>query len=493
MSASSEHPSGRGITLVLMTRGARVLAALSAIASRAGRPALWLSICIAALLGVSVVVMRYPLADGDVVAGRLLPTVVVIVATRIDTGGADDHAAKLSRERGSGFIVDPAGFIVTNKHVVDGATEIRATLSDGTSLEATLAGKSQQTDIALLKVRPQRPLPTVRFADSDRIRVGEDVIAIGNPLGFANSVSAGIVSALNRDIMESAFDDYIQTDAAINHGNSGGPLFDRSGQVIGMNSVIFAPGDYGGSIGLGFAIPSNDIRFVIDQLRQHGDVRIGSLGIQFQEVTAALRDSIGLPQDAEGAIVVEVPSGSPGAAAGLQVGDVILQFAGQHVTDARALARAIARAPIHGRSALQIWRDGHRVKLEAVAEIAPDKVPAGAAGPSIPQAAAEKAARRFGLSLDEATKLLPPADGGTLVAQRGARVAEVAQNSAASEAGLAVGDVILMADHAPVTDAAEIMRALHASRASGREFAPLLVQSPDGAIRFVAMPSFVSE
>jgi serine protease Do len=431
------------------------------------------------------------------VAGRLLPTVVVVVATRIDTGGADDHAAKLSRERGSGFIVDSGGFIVTNKHVVDGASEIRVTLSDGTNLDARLAGKSQQTDIALLAVHPRRPLPAVKFADSDKIRVGEDVIAIGNPLGFANSVSAGIVSALNRDIMESAFDDYIQTDAAINHGNSGGPLFDRRGKVIGMNSVIFAPGDYGGSIGLGFAIPANDIQFVIGQLRQHGTVRMGSLGIQFQEVTETLRESLALPQDAAGAIVVEVASGSPAAKAGLQVGDVILQFAGQPVTDARAFARAIAKAPTNARSSVQAWRDGRVMKLEVVAEVAPDKAPAGAAGPSIPQAVAARAAHRFGLSLEAASGAASvasaAADGVAPASERGARVAEVAENSAASEAGLVVGDVILMANHAPVTSATEIMRALHASRASGREFAPLLVQSPDGAIRFVAMRSSVSE
>jgi serine protease Do len=455
---------------------------------RFGRQLTWLAaggvIAFAMLLA-----LRSTVADPDTVAGRLLPSVVVVTATKIDTG-TDHQPAQVSRERGSGFIVDPAGFIVTNKHVIDGASEIRVTLSDGTNLPATLTGKSQQTDIALLQIHVGRRLPAARLADSDRIRVGESVIAIGNPLGFANSVSGGIVSALNRNIMESAFDDYIQTDAAINHGNSGGPLFDHSGKVIGMNSVIFAPGDYGGSIGLGFAIPSNDVQFVVDQLRSHGSVRIGTIGIQYQEVTDSLRDSIGFPSGSDGAIVAEVAAGSPGATAGLHVGDVVLEFAGRHVTDARALARAIARATINGKSAIKIWRDGHVMTLSVTAVPAIDKEPAGAGGPMIAQAAAEKAALRFGLSIDPPTST-DARDGLPTKEQSGARVTGVAQNSAASEAGLRIGDLILTADHTPVSNAGEIMRALHASRVAGRRFAPLLVQDNDGTMRFVAMPSFI--
>ncbi|MDR3536043.1 MAG: trypsin-like peptidase domain-containing protein [Acetobacteraceae bacterium] len=472
------------------------------------------------------------------VVEQVMPTVVAITATHVDAaGGADGQPAKVSHERGSGFVIDADGFIVTNKHVIDGATDIRVRLRDGTTLPAMLVGQSEKTDIALLQVRSEWPLPTARFGDSDKVRVGDDVIAIGNPLGFYNSVSAGIVSALNRDIMESPFDDYIQTDAAINHGSSGGPLFNMSGEVIGMNSIIFAFGDYSGSIGLGFAIPSDQIRFVVDQIRKNGYVRAGFMGIQFQDLTERLKDSLGLPAGAGGAIVVEVASDGP-ATKTVRLGDVVLQVGKQRITDARALARAIATAQIGAKTPVEVWRNNTVLRFDVVATVAPDVLPSGAGGPAFPKAAADRMAQGLGLTLAAADAPAPSGasragipPGGPAAAspgtassraaspgatapgpvapgaaasgagspiasqaaqsgsEAGARVMDVAPSGAASDAGLAVGDVILMTDRGPVADPQDLMRALQSSRMNGRAFTPLLVRRKDSTVQWLALSS----
>jgi serine protease Do len=420
------------------------------------------------------------------VVGDLLPTVVVVLAVKFAPDNGDNQPPATRNERGSGFVIDPAGFIVTNKHVIDQAYDITITLTDGAVLPAKLVGESQRTDIALLKVESKQPLETVRFGNSDKIRVGDTVVAIGNPLGFANSVSAGIVSALNRNVMESPFDDYIQTDAAINHGNSGGPLFDIKGEVIGMNSLIFAPGDYGGSIGLGFAIPSNDVQFVVNRLREFGAVRPGYIGIQFQEVNRRLDLSLGLPPGADGAIIVEVTPGTAAAAAGLRVGDVVLEFAGQHVSDARELGRDIAKAPVNAKSTMQVWRDGHILRFDVDVSVEPDQAPSGVGGTASARVAAAKATRGLGLTFAEVASA-PSKDGAAPSEQRGAQVTDVAPQSAAADAGLVAGDVVLMANQVPVVGPAEVMNALQASRMAGRAYTPFLVQSHDGSLRWVAL------
>jgi serine protease Do len=251
--------------------------------------------------------------DQELVA-RELPAVVSISILRApspatgttvaSTAGSAEHSAASRGRRflGSGFIIDPSGIIVTNRHVIEGATDILVTLQDNTLLRATLLAQADQIDVALIKVTPDSPLPTVGFGDSDAVRVADRVLAIGNPLGLGGSVTRGIVSALNRDIRDTPFDDYIQTDAAINHGNSGGPLLNERGEVIGMNTAIFSPEANSGSIGLGFAIPSNDVKYVADALRSPAGMRIGTLNFRIQQVTPEIADALSMSK-AEGVIV----------------------------------------------------------------------------------------------------------------------------------------------------------------------------------------------
>lgn len=287
-------------------------------------------------------------------SARLLPTVVGIATTQTLRNGQKGQSAdippgsrlhdffksfmgsskggpKRITSVGSGFIIDASGLIVTNNHVVEGADHIAVTLSNGDTLSATLIGRDDRTDLALIKVQPKRPLPYARFGDSNRTRIGEWVIAIGNPFGLGSTVTAGIVSARNRNIDAGAYDDFIQTDAPINKGNSGGPLFDMDGSVIGINSAIFSPS--GGSVGIGFAIPSNMARDVVAQLRQFGTVHRGWIGVNIREISG------------NGAQVAGVTAGGPAARAGLRGGDIITVFDGHKIGDSRALARQVANTP----------------------------------------------------------------------------------------------------------------------------------------------------
>ena len=232
---------------------------------------------------------------------------------------------------GSGFIVDPAGYIVTNNHVVDGARKIIVTLDNGQTYPAKVVGRDAKTDLAVLKIDAGKPLPYVAFGNSDKERVGDWVVAVGNPFGLGGTVTAGIVSAHDRNLNNGPYDDYLQIDAPINPGNSGGPLFNQSGQVIGIDTAIYSPS--GGSVGIGFAIPSNIAKNVVAQLREHGKVERGWLGVQMQPLTPSLAKAVGRP-DAQGVIVDEVQANSPAAAAKLQQGDVITAFNGEAIKNA---------------------------------------------------------------------------------------------------------------------------------------------------------------
>jgi serine protease Do len=299
------------------------------------------------------------------VVAKVSPAVVRIVAVRPPRPVADKanpqvaNASASDRNTnaiGSGFIIDPSGFIATNKHVVEDATAVFVMFADGERFPAKVVGMPGKADMALLRIDTRRTLPFVPFGDSDKMRVGDTVIAIGSPFGFDNSVTAGILSAANRDVMESPFDDYLQTDAAINHGNSGGPLFNTAGEVIGMNSLIFAPGT--GSAGLGFAIPSNDLAFVFDKLMKTGDVKVGMLPIYTQQVTWTLMSALEVP-DLEGALVSAVNDSQDTMLHGkIQPGDVIRSFNGELVLDPRDLARQAARAPIGSDATLEICQNG---------------------------------------------------------------------------------------------------------------------------------------
>jgi len=264
---------------------------------------------------------------------------------------------------GSGFIIDPSGYIVTNNHVVENATEVTVRLTDESVYPAKVVGVDPQTDVALLKIEADRPLPMVPLGDSDKAEVGDWVMAVGNPFGLGGTVTAGIVSARGRDIDAGPYDDFLQIDASINHGNSGGPLFDMNGDVIGVNTAIYSPN--GGSVGIGFAIPSNIVKTVVAELKESGKVDRGYLGVMLQPVTPDLAAALGL-EKAEGAVVADILPDGPAAESDLKKGDVILSFAGKSVADPRALARAVAAEKAGDKVPMTVWRNGEEHKFAVV-------------------------------------------------------------------------------------------------------------------------------
>ena len=282
-----------------------------------------------------------------------------------DNGGDDaDKTPHRISSLGSGFIIDPAGLVVTNNHVIADADEISVILNDGTKLPAELVGKDLKADLALLRVHADHPLKAVAFGDSDKLRLGEWVIAIGNPFSLGGTVTAGIVSARNRDIQSGPYDNYIQTDAAINRGNSGGPLFNLNGEVIGINTAIISPS--GGSIGIGFAVPSDTAMPVLDQLRQFGEARRGWLGVRIQQVTDDIAESLSI-KPAHGALVAGVDDKGPAKPGGIEPGDVVVKFDGHDIKEMRDLPRIVADTPIGKQVDVVIIRKGkeetHQVKI----------------------------------------------------------------------------------------------------------------------------------
>ena len=261
---------------------------------------------------------------------------------------------------GSGFVIDPSGIIITNNHVIDKADEIEVIFTDGRKLKAKVIGRDKKTDLAVLKVEPKKPLVSVKFGDSSKLRVGDWVMAIGNPFGLGGSVSLGIVSARNRDIRSGPYDDFIQTDAAINKGNSGGPLFNMDGDVIGINTAIISPS--GGSIGIGFSIPSGTASRVIEQLREFGETRRGWLGVRIQSITDDLAESLGL-KNSKGALVADLTETGPAEKAGMKPGDVIIKFDGHAVNKLSDLPRVVARAPVGKRVDVVVIRKGKEVTI----------------------------------------------------------------------------------------------------------------------------------
>src|SRR5579871_47486 len=279
-----------------------------------------------------------------------------------DLLGPKPNAPRHVTSLGSGFIIDPTGYVVTNNHVIENSDQITVTLNDGEILPAKVIGRDSKTDLALLKVNPRKPLPVAHFGDSEAARIGDWVIAIGNPFGLGSTVTAGIVSARNRIINAGDYDDFIQTDAPINRGNSGGPLFDMSGNVIGVNSAIFSPSESGGSVGIGFAIPSNLVREVISQIRQYGAPRRGWIGVRIQQVTEDIAEGLGLPS-AAGALVAEVTPNGPAARAGIQNGDLVTRFDGRSIGDSRAVPRIVATTPIGKTVEVDVLRKGKKLTL----------------------------------------------------------------------------------------------------------------------------------
>jgi serine protease Do len=474
---------------------------------RATRPALGRALAAACLTlaGIGAAAIAAPALAPPAAAGqsgvdlsdlvpKLLPAVVnistrqLVVSNTGKPGQAAEQSTSTRQSLGSGFLIDPSGVIVTNNHVIANAYDITVTLQDNQELKATLLATSTVADLAVLKVNAAKPLPIVAFGSSINLKVGQPVVAIGNPLGLGGSVSGGIISALNRDLMSSPYDDYIQTDAAINHGNSGGPLFNLQGEVIGVNTAIFSPLPQGGSIGLGFAIPSDNALFVIGQLRKYGTVRAGFLGAHIQQVTADIAHAVGLA-DVTGAIVDDVVPGGPAERAQVRAGDVILRVGGQTITDTRAVARAIAVQEIGQTADLVIWRDRHEVALRVdVVEWPGDLVAAGPGGapPPAPQPASAMQSSDLGLHLSPANDLLRK-KYDLPASEKGLVVTGVVPLSAAYDRGLSPGDVIQRVQADPVTTLADLRQRVQAERAKGTEYMLLLVRDEDGP-RWVAMP-----
>ena len=383
---------------------------------------------------------------------------------------------------GSGFIIDPSGIVITNNHVIDGADEITVILQDNTSLKAKLVGRDERTDIAVLKVESDKPLPAVAFGDSDKSRVGDWVLAIGNPFGLGGSVTAGIVSARGRNIDQGPYDNFIQTDAAINKGNSGGPLFNMDGEVIGINTAIYSPS--GGSIGIGFSIPSNMARNVVAQLRDFGKARRGWLGVRIQQVSPDLAESVGL-KDAAGAMVAGVNDDGPADRAKLKSGDIILKFNGQAVKEMRNLPLIVAQTEIGKAVPLTIWRDGKEVTLKVtVGELPDDQKQAAGPERKPPGKATELAG--LGVKLAELTddlrgKYQIGAD------QKGVVITEVEAGTPAAERGLKAGDVIVEVAQEEVKTPADVSERIEKARKASRKSVLMLVQSGDSP-RFIPLP-----
>ena len=402
---------------------------------------------------------------------KVLPSVVSITMIAIEND--ENGAPRRSEHFGSGFIVDPSGIIATNRHVVAGMSEFTVTLSNGTQLKAQVLAVAGNIDIALLKIAPDKPLPAVKWGDSDKVRVGDHVFAIGNPLGVGQSVSTGIVSGLNRNIRISPYDDFIQTDAAINHGNSGGALVDSKGEVVGVNTAIFSPGDTG-SIGIGFAIPANDAQFVIDQLRRFGRVRLGWFGVRSQDVNADMADSLGLGKP-RGVVVAGVEPDSPAAMAKLEIGDVILSAAGQPAKDTRALARAVSRSKIGTPIPVVIYRNGKETTIQVTpAEWIDASQQGDVKGPAVQRAVGTDPSvlglQLAGISEEDREKYkIGPSQPGVLIAK-------VAPATHAADHALTTGDVIVRVQQTEVTKPEDVEPVLVEARKANRKHAMFLIR-----------------
>ncbi len=380
---------------------------------------------------------------------------------------------------GSGFVIASEGIVVTNYHVIADADEINVIMDDNTSYAAEVVGRDQKTDLAVLRVKADVDLPAVPWGDSEVSRVGDWVVAIGNPFGLGGSVTAGIISARGRNINAGPYDNFIQTDASINRGNSGGPMFNLDGEVIGINTAIFSPS--GGSVGIGFAIPSNLAKRVVAQLVEFGRTKRGWLGVQIQTVNDEIAESLGLDK-ARGALVSKVNEGGPAAEGGIEAGDVILEFAGREVAEMRNLPRIVADTEIGARVDVVIWRKGAERKVKIrVGEL--EEVEEAAFSPGDEETPGRGEVLGMSLSaLNEATRGEFQLGDDT----KGVLVIGVEGTSAAAERGIRPGDVIVEVNQEPVTSPQEVSNKVKAVVDSGRKSVLLLVER-SGDLRFVAV------
>jgi serine protease Do len=385
---------------------------------------------------------------------------------------------------GSGFVVDPTGYVVTNNHVIADADEITVIFNDDSEYEAKLIGRDTKTDLALLKIERPTPFPYVEWADSDRVRVGDWMLAIGNPFGLGSTVTAGIVSALGRNINAGPYDAFIQVDAAINRGNSGGPSFTQEGRVFGVNTAIFSPS--GGNVGIGFAIPANLARPIIDSLKATGRVARGWLGVRIQTVSEDIAENLGLGE-AAGALVAGVTPGGPAAKSDIQPGDVILEFDGKKIDRMRNLPRIVAETPIGQRSKVLVWRKGERMTVEVeLGELPEDEQLAelGQGQPPVDNTSSAKIPE-LGLTLrpidDELRQQFTLGQ-----AAKGVVVTEVDGQSPAAAESLRAGDLLVEVNQEEVKGPAEVAARIGKLKEEGKKSVLLLVDR-QGDLRFVAL------
>lgn len=396
-----------------------------------------------------------------------------------------DATPRRATSLGSGFIVDPTGLVVTNNHVIADADEITVTLHDDTVYKATLVGRDTKTDLALLKIDSgKKALVAVPWGGSDEMRVGDWVLAIGNPFGLGGTVTAGIISARARDINAGPYDDFLQTDASINRGNSGGPMFNMKGEVIGINTAIFSPS--GGSIGIGFAIPSSLAKPVVDDLKKFGKTRRGWLGVRIQSLDEELAESIGLTKPT-GALVAALTDNGPAAKAGIRPGDVVLSFDGRDIEEMRKLPRIVAETPINKKVDVVIWRDGKRQTLQVMVGELEDEPTEQAKAPEKPQPnLGGTPVPVLGLSVAGLTPQLRE-KFGIDEETKGLVITDVKGDGAANEKGLRPGDVVIDANNKPVRTPADLIKLVDTVKAAGQKHLLLRVENPQ-SLRYVALP-----
>jgi serine protease Do len=395
-----------------------------------------------------------------------------------------DLQPRKTNSLGSGFIVDTSGIVVTNNHVIADADEINVIMNDGTKIKAELVGVDKKTDLAVLKFKPVKPLVAVKFGDSDKLRLGEWVIAIGNPFSLGGTVTAGIVSARNRDINSGPYDSYIQTDAAINRGNSGGPLFNLDGEVIGVNTLIISPS--GGSIGIGFAVPSKTVVGVVDQLRQFGELRRGWLGVRIQQVTDEIAESLNI-KPPRGALIAGVEDKGPAKPAGIEPGDVVVKFDGKDIKEPKDLSRVVADTAVGKEVDVVIIRKGaeeiRKVTLGRLED--GDKAVQASAKPPEP---AEKPVTQKALGLDLATLSKDLRTRYKVKdSVKGVIITSVDGTSDAAEKRLSAGEVIVEVAQEAVSNAADVKKRVDQLKKDGKKSVLLLVANADGELRFVAL------
>ncbi|MCL2385092.1 MAG: Do family serine endopeptidase [Alphaproteobacteria bacterium] len=407
-------------------------------------------------------------------------------------GGREAPEAR-PRERktnslGSGFVIDPSGIIVTNNHVIADANEVTVILVDGQKLKAEVLGKDEKVDVAVLRVKPDKPLKAVKFGDSEKMRVGDWVVAVGNPFGLGGTVTAGIISARHRDIASGPYDNYFQTDAAINKGNSGGPLFNLEGEVIGINTAILSPS--GGSVGIGFATPASTVLPVIDQLQKFGETRRGWLGVHIQNVDDTIAESLSLGQ-LRGALVAGTDEKGPAKAAGLKAGDVIVKFDGTEIKDSRDLPKIVASEPVGKEVEVTIVRQGKQltktIKLGRLEENDKQVAALANTGDNEKRAKPSAVEKALGMAFSNLTDDLRQRYSIKGSVASGVVVTDVEPESSAAEQRVKAGNVIVEINQEPVKDPADVAKKIEALRSGGKKSAVLLIDNGQGETRFVAL------